>query len=680
MQGFLRKHKRSILAFILIFIAIPFIFVFGMPTGRNRGQQQFEDNVIATVGALPVHESEFRRNLDAAAYMQARGQARPTYEDLDKNGTAQMVLEQMIDSALIRMQEETRGFTVDDEYAIEQIKQWPQFQDNDGKFDLVSYNTWIDREKKAGRNWQELYADVGKGISRQVYLSMVLAPAAHIPDAEIERQLEDNAVKIKVKYAKITPPLDPSEEDIQRHYDENAIDFQAPDQLEARFIAVPLEAPIPQLALDIVRQAREGGDFGAMADEHSEIKTANGGDMGWQRPREEEMEYRKALFELKPGEVSDPIRVMGSVFIFKVDEERIDEETGEREVHARQIMLKAELSPDERAALDEKAQQIVLKAQETEDLDAVAGEFGLVVFHSGPFSIESEEIDHVARIDVRTFRTTLEAETVNRFILINGRSNHYIAELVQRETGIIPPFDEVKDRVRESLVASLKRTDEYRDKLMEYADKIKAQNTSLQQIALLFPELEMEVKETTGPFTRTEYYLSKDQLFLQPAMIFNLLEDKEIGAVDGPLQDFLGDTYFVELSERILPTDEDRATWDEERQRLRDTALQMAEQELLEDFRQDLRERSLQHIPLHINEEAINRILGRDRRDPGETETTEGPLEVIPPEDPPSEAVTPEDAPPEQSPVQESIPIEVSVEETAPEETPGEDSPTDDTP
>lgn len=685
MQGFLRKHKRAILVFILLFIAGPFIFVFGMPSSRNQAQQQFEDNVVATVGAIPIYESEFRRNLDAAAYMQAQGQTRPTYEDLDKNGTAQMIIEQMIDSALIRMQEDTRRFAVEDEFAIEQIKQWPQFQDENGNFDLVSYNTWIDRERKAGRNWQELYEDVAKGVSRQVYLNMVLAPAAHISESEIERQLQENAVKMQIKYAKITPPVQISEEEIKRYYDENAINFQTPDRITARVIQIPLEAPIPELAFDIVKQAREGADFAALADEHSEIKSGNGGDMGWQQAREDDMEHRKALFQLKPGEVSDPTRAMNSVFIYKVEEERVNAESGEREVHARQIMLKAELSPEERTALDEKAQAMAVRVLEVENLDTVAQEFGFKVLDAGSFTIESEQIDNVAPIDVRTFRMTLEAETANRFLLVNGRSNHYLAEIVQRETGIIPPFEEALDRVRESAIAARKRTDEYRDEVMNYVDKAKAQKTSLAQIALLFPELEMEVKETVEPFKRTDYYLAKDQLFLQPALIFNLLEDKEPGTVDGPLQDFLGDTFLVELVECIQPTDEDRANWDEERKRLRETALRTAEQEMLEDYRQDLRERSLQRIPLSINEESINRILGRDQSASEESATAESPAEAIPMEDtvdsaaadkPLAVTAPAEEAAPEDGAVEEAA-LDAAPEEMAVEVVPSEEAPAD---
>ena len=47
--------------------------------------------------------------------------------------------------------------------------------------------------------------------------------------------------------------------------------------------------------------------------------------MGWQKPREDELPHREALFELAVGEVSDPIPGPGGFFIYKVEEERLEE-------------------------------------------------------------------------------------------------------------------------------------------------------------------------------------------------------------------------------------------------------------------------------------------------------------------------------------------------------------------
>ncbi|HOH29314.1 MAG TPA: SurA N-terminal domain-containing protein, partial [Candidatus Hydrogenedentes bacterium] len=59
MQDWMRKHRRLIMFFVLIFICIPFIFMFGMPSGSNPRQAPV-DNVVATVGGVPIMESEFR--------------------------------------------------------------------------------------------------------------------------------------------------------------------------------------------------------------------------------------------------------------------------------------------------------------------------------------------------------------------------------------------------------------------------------------------------------------------------------------------------------------------------------------------------------------------------------------------------------------------------------------------
>lgn len=619
MQDLLRRHKKAILVFILVFIGIPFVFFFGTPsTCDRRDRGLFQDETIGTVGGVPLRVSEFRRFLDTMAARQAQAGERPTYRDLDETGAADRILQQMVDAALISLQEKPRKFKVAQSLLEEEMRKWPMFQTEDGKFDAAAWNEWVRQNPR--QDWNSLYESIRQGLDRKVFLGMVTAPAGRVLDSEIEQQLLDDHTKIQIKYVKIEPPVTLGDEDIQKQYDEHLEQYRTPDAYVAEFVAISLDPPMPEKALDIVRQAREGADFAALANEHSDFKSDNGGDMGWVSEGPQQMDFRQPLFTLKPGEVSDPVPGFNSYFIYKVEEERSNPDTQQREVRARQIMLRAQLSDEERAARDDIAAQMLEKARENTDFAAAAAAFDLEVKKTGVFTKETEEIENVPNADVRQFRTIFEAlEEGVEVTSLTARRNIYVARLVEKTPGTIPPLDEIRDKVYEDAVAAHKKTEAYQARVREYAEKIKEQTSSLAEIAERFPELNVEIKET-GEFTRKEY-LFRDQLYLQTTQIYEAVGRGEPGTMGGPLKDFQNQTFFVELVKRTPPTEEDKQNWAEERKQRRESMMTAAENELLEDYLADLRERSLAQVPIRLNQNVIDRILGRDQIQKGEEET-----------------------------------------------------------
>jgi peptidyl-prolyl cis-trans isomerase C len=83
------------------------------------------------------------------------------------------------------------------------------------------------------------------------------------------------------------------------------------------------EAEAKGIADDVIKQLREGADFEKLAKEKSDDKTTapKGGDFGIMRQAANgPADIKKAVFALKQGEVSDPIRQAVAYYIVKVDE------------------------------------------------------------------------------------------------------------------------------------------------------------------------------------------------------------------------------------------------------------------------------------------------------------------------------------------------------------------------
>lgn len=69
----------------------------------------------------------------------------------------------------------------------------------------------------------------------------------------------------------------------------------------------------------LIEQMRAGARFSAMAQQFSQSATAAvGGDLGWLRPDQLQPSLAKAVADLKPGELSPPIRTAGGYYILLV--------------------------------------------------------------------------------------------------------------------------------------------------------------------------------------------------------------------------------------------------------------------------------------------------------------------------------------------------------------------------
>ena len=126
-------------------------------------------------------------------------------------------------------------------------------------------------------------------------------------------------------------------------------------------------------AEEVLAKLRAGGDFAALAKEHSADPSNkdNGGDLGWFGRGMMVRPFEDAAFALKPGELSGIVETQFGYHIIKLDERRMqDSPTGQpvEQVHARHILISSGTpgarpqSPRERAraAIEEEKRGKVL--------------------------------------------------------------------------------------------------------------------------------------------------------------------------------------------------------------------------------------------------------------------------------------------------------------------------------
>jgi peptidyl-prolyl cis-trans isomerase SurA len=100
------------------------------------------------------------------------------------------------------------------------------------------------------------------------------------------------------------------------------------EQTHARHILIKLSEIVSdsdaKTRMDRIKERLDnGGDFAELAKQNSEDGSANsGGDLGWLNPGDTVPEFEKIMNELKPGEISAPVKTPFGWHIIQVLERR----------------------------------------------------------------------------------------------------------------------------------------------------------------------------------------------------------------------------------------------------------------------------------------------------------------------------------------------------------------------
>ncbi len=498
MLDFIRSNSQSVgvkLAFGIIIL----VFVFW---GVGSMQSMNPATLVASVNDEPITVIAFER-----AYMQARDSVRQnnpniTAAELNQMQLPQQVLQQLILSSLLQQEAKRLDLAVSPLELRSAIEQIPSFQNAEGVFDPELYKRLVSAQGQRLSEFENIVREqllegklrsnmtaTGEAFDTEIsaffnftyeqrdleYLffpaqdvvAKLGAPAEDSVKAyyESNRQAFSIPAKASVDYVVVSPttvvsPASISAEDVSKYYTERKDDFTVQPRAKVRHILFTLEpeaseediAKATASAQNVINELQAGADFAELAKKYSQDTTtaANGGDIDWVNPGDTVPAFNDAVFSMKSGDLSAPIRTDFGMHIIKVDEMQAanTKELAEVEAEIRNELASEQGTAKLREVLDDLIEANILGNSLA---DAAKGH-NLEFKNSGILS--AFELEKLLQIKPEGSAQILAtAAGVPLDAALSAENNAYVVvKVVEKVDAAVRPLEEVKAEIEKILI------------------------------------------------------------------------------------------------------------------------------------------------------------------------------------------------------------------------------------
>jgi peptidyl-prolyl cis-trans isomerase D len=538
----IRRAQPAIIKGVLGVVVLAFVATIFLDWGWQRSTRP--DAPMATVGGEGVSLHEFQMTYTNLTDFYRRVYQDRFTEDFARSlNLKQQALDTLVQRKLLLREAKRQGLMVSDAELIKKVQTYPVFQLN-GHFDHFRYLQVLrlsrltpgdfeqnQREDLLLEKLENLIKDGVQVTETEVKQAFIhdkeqvnveyirVDPAQFVPqvemsDADLSTYYQEHLERfrkpeqMRLGYVVVNPEwfaalVEMTDGQLAQYYEQHKEEFRREEQVRARHILFKLpqqaaaeeEARIRGEAETTLQRIRAGEDFATLASQLSEdpVSAQQGGDLGFFKRGEMVKSFEDTAFGLNPGVVSDPIRTDFGYHLIKVEE---IQEAGYEPVEAVRTELRTRLVREEAQRLAES------KAQAAYDAMVAAGSEWKtavqtleLVPRETPFIAQGEVVEGIDNSTAfMRAAIALQDGEVSRPTLIG---NQYVVEkLLERKASHIPPFEGVKDAVRDALVRARSHA-LARQKADEWLTELQA-GQSIEQLAQAFNTQ----TEQTGLFSR----------------------------------------------------------------------------------------------------------------------------------------------------------------------------------
>ncbi|XXK27516.1 SurA N-terminal domain-containing protein [Arenicellales bacterium nBUS_45] len=496
----IKERASGWIAWTLVaLISIPFAL-----WGINSYFEGASKIVVATVNGVEIEKTDYQNSLSDQRRMLVQMMGQNVDADYFASRAFKLqVLETLIDSRLQAEYLRDRGFRVTDEQLSKKISSFSAFQ-VDGQFDPTRYEQLVrnaglsvegfERQQRQQGAIDQLRAGlrgsslvVSSMTDRAIELlyqrrvaqftvvdiaafedSLVVESEALRDEFDANRAQYVQPEQMQVEFIRLSvdelgKQANVSELEQRAFYDNNVERFTQPESRSASHILLSLAGDDAEDVVDtreqeakgIAARARSGEDFAKLAETYSKDpgSASRGGDLGIIRPGAMAPSFETVVFDLKEGQISDPVRTAYGWHIIKVTNIResnvrpFDEVMGEIKT-----ILEREWAENQFITMAEDFQNLIF--EQPDSLNAAADFLGTPIERSDWFSrITGDGIASNDLVRETAFSPEVLVDRLNSEMLEIGSDTLVAVRFADFREKRQKDFNEVKDQIERVLAA-----------------------------------------------------------------------------------------------------------------------------------------------------------------------------------------------------------------------------------
>jgi peptidyl-prolyl cis-trans isomerase D len=488
MITFVRHYRRTLQIGLFLVIAafIASLFVFG-----SMSRDSAQSTNVAVVNGEPISVDRYQRRYQNWQRFYAQMlRERFSPEVAEQMGLPQQVIEDLIQEELTVQRARSEGLEVTDEELTAHIVGIPAFQEG-GRFTMRRYEERLrglgytkasfESEQRRALTRMRVQQAVREGVRvsdaeleqlwvtqrqevRAAWALVELGPlvrTATATDEELAAYLKDHGTQFRqperrrIQYLAFPPAaFKPtiSDADVEKYYAEHAAEFTEPRQMRAAHILVRVgetggseaEDQARAKVAEAIRRVKAGEDFAKVAKEVSQDQgsASRGGDLGFIKAGELVPEFEKAVFTLKPGEITaEPVRTPFGFHAIKALEIREGGKKPLKDV-AKGIREKLTGEAADRLAR-ERAEEVRAKLLGAPDFMAAARAMGLTPLETTIARRERALATAADPLEEAAFQVTRGGIST----LVRTPAGWVVLKQADAMPAGVPPLAEIKDQV-----------------------------------------------------------------------------------------------------------------------------------------------------------------------------------------------------------------------------------------
>lgn len=547
----IKERASGWIAWTLVaLISIPFAL-----WGINSYFEGASKIVVATVNGVEIEKTDYQNSLSDQRRMLVQMMGQNVDADYFASRAFKLqVLETLIDSRLQAEYLRDRGFRVTDEQLSKKISSFSAFQ-VDGQFDPTRYEQLVRNAGLSVEGFERQQRQQGAIDQLRAGLRGSSLVVSSMTDRAIELLYQRRVAQFTVvDIAAFEDSLVVGSEALRDEFDANKAQYVQPEQMQVEFIRLSVDelgkqANVSELeqrafydnnverftqpesrsashillslaendaedvvdtreqeAKGIAARARSGEDFAKLAETYSKDpgSASRGGDLGIIRPGAMAPSFETVVFDLKEGQISDPVRTAYGWHIIKVTNIRESNVRPFDEVMSEiKTILEREWAENQFITMAEDFQNLIF--EQPDSLNAASDFLGTPIERSDWFSRTTG--DGIASNDLvreTAFSPEVLVDRLNSEMLEIGSDTLVAVRFADFREKRQKDFNEVKDQIERVLAARVaaEAQEKFATKLVETLESGADWDNLLAVEGLSSADLPEDLESTTDDVAR----------------------------------------------------------------------------------------------------------------------------------------------------------------------------------